>query len=82
MPRLQRPDAYLLLAQGGDSLNASLEARNRRPVGNLSDDGGRSDFVAIRAGRSPGGLARSSASLWAKPDPTPPIVKNGRTTSG
>ena len=27
-------------------------------------------------------IRRSSSSSWAKPEPTPPMVKDGRTTSG
>ena len=44
----------------------------------LEEDLGRSGWTAVR----PRPSRRSSASSWAKPDPSPPMVNDGRTTTG
>ena len=45
-------------------------------------DSSASTSVTGEAASPMAAISRSSASSWAKPDPTPPIVKLGRSTSG
>ena len=64
----------------------TLSARSRISSSSYSfqpsTDSSISTSVTGDAARPVPAIRRSSVSSWAKPEPTPPIVKDGRTTTG